>query len=185
MSTSSSVSKGGVSDEDLQAQGWLPACLTCLLAQVHTGLNIVEICRSLVGRMPGTHSVKCIQNSSTIAVGQRVLILVFITVSAQQHHFGSLQYFCAKRWSCLRIMYAPVTKHPLLSGDDQAVPHAGSECGASCDAAGGRPDPDRRLEPVPNPDGGAERGSVRTRTHKSAPGGQHVCGALRPRLLGS
>ena len=31
---SSSVSKGGVSDEDLQAQGWLPACLTCLLAQV-------------------------------------------------------------------------------------------------------------------------------------------------------
>lgn len=37
MSSSSSGKKGGVSDEDLQAQGWLPACLTALLAQVDTG----------------------------------------------------------------------------------------------------------------------------------------------------
>ena len=31
---SRSLGRNGVSDEDLQAQGWLPACLTCLLAQV-------------------------------------------------------------------------------------------------------------------------------------------------------
>ena len=28
-------SSSEVNDEDLQAQGWLPTCLTCLLAQVH------------------------------------------------------------------------------------------------------------------------------------------------------
>lgn len=31
---SSEVTDGGVGDEDLQAQGWLPVCLTVLLSQV-------------------------------------------------------------------------------------------------------------------------------------------------------
>ena len=59
-------------------------------------------------------------------------------------------------------------------------PGRGPGCAAGCrggSSSGG-------LGSVPDPDGGAERRTVRPGPDQPAPRGQHVCGALRPRLLG-